>query len=129
MTTGASTVAAYIGGGMGRAAKWTVTSVLTIIVFGVALWVGTLVNDQVLPSGWPDTSKITTVIAFASLLAATIVFGIGKWWAERDANPAPRATQPIQVITGAFGGDGGLTGNNIIGDVNIGRASNGGHDG
>jgi hypothetical protein len=116
-----------------RVAKWTVTSVLTIIVFGVALWVGALVNDRVLPSGWPDASKITTVIAFASLLATTIVFGIGKWWAERDAKPVPAAAQLNQVIAGAFGGSGDFTGCNIAGDVNIGRdpgrTSDGGHHG
>lgn len=103
---------------MARAAKWTVAVLLTVMTFALTLWVGALTYEAVLPKAWSDASKVGIVLGSASLLA-TIVFGIGKWWAERDRKQPPPTPARNQHITGPVIGGSGITGN-IGGDAIIG---------
>lgn len=114
---------------MARVVKWSVVAITTLVTFCLVVWAGAAVQEQVLPRSWADASRIATVIALASLLA-TIVFGVGKWWAERDPKPvpaqAPAPSPRVQTINGPVIGGSGVTGN-IGGDVH--NHPTGGHAG
>ncbi len=98
---------------MAQAVKWTVTVVLAIVVFLLAMWIVLLVCGS-LTRSWSHSDQVATAVAVATLIG-TAALTIGGWWAQRDPGPQVLASaQPRQTNIANVSNSAGVIGNNII---------------
>jgi hypothetical protein len=98
---------------VGRAFKWALTAALTVMIFCLGAWAGLLMFRWILPKAWSYSDQLAVALAAASLLA-TVAFGIGSWWAQREPQQATPARELRgQAISGTFRDNEGITGSNI----------------
>jgi hypothetical protein len=103
-----------------RAFKWALITSLTAMIFCLAVWVGLLMFRWMSPKAWSHSDQLAIALAAASLLA-TVAFGIGSWWAQREPQQAtPNSELRGQVISGTFRNNEGITGSNIGRDAHNG---------
>lgn len=98
---------------MALAVKWTVTVILAIAVFLLAMWIVLLVCGSFARS-WSHSDQVATALAVATLIG-TATLTIGGWWAQRDPGPQAHASiQPQQTNIVNASNSTGVIGNNII---------------
>jgi uncharacterized membrane protein YoaK (UPF0700 family) len=96
-----------------RTFKWALTTSLTATIFCLAVWAGLLMLRWMSPKAWSHSDQLAVALATASLLA-TVAFGIGSWWAQREPQQAaPTSGLRGQAINGTFRNNEGITGSNI----------------